>query len=535
MAHSLHTSYAEGIQVLAPVTAEFAEIVTPEALKFVALLSRAFEARRQELLQCRVTRQAEIDAGKLPDFLSETETVRKGDWTIAPLPRDLQDRRVEITGPVERKMVINALNSGARMFMADFEDAHSPTWEATIQGQINLRDAIRRTISFTSPEGKVYKLNEQTAVLLVRPRGWHLDEKHVQVDGKPVSGGIFDFALYLYHNARELLQRGSGPYFYLPKMESHLEARLWNDIFALAQRELGIPQGSIKATVLIETILAAFEMDEILYELREHSAGLNCGRWDYIFSAIKKFRNHPAFIFPDRAKVTMTTHFMRSYALLTIATCHRRNAPAIGGMAAQIPIKSDPQANEEAMERVRSDKRREATDGHDGTWVAHPGLVPIALAEFDAAMKSPNQIERKREDVQVGAADLLKVPEGTITEVGLRNNISVSLQYLESWLRGLGCVPINNLMEDAATVEISRAQIWQWIRHPKGVLEDGRKVTSELYHQLREEELQKLKDALGEERYATRKFAPAAEILNQLVSDDQFVEFLTLPAYQYLG
>lgn len=529
------THYAEGIEVRATVTPEFAEILTPEALSFVAALARKFEGRRQELLQRRVQRQAEIDAGKLPDFLPETEHIRNGAWTIAPLPDDLQDRRVEITGPVDRKMVINALNSGAKVFMADFEDAHSPTWEATIQGQINVRDAVRRTITFRSPEGKEYRLNPQIAVLLVRPRGWHLNEKHVLVDGQPISGGIFDFGLYFFHNVRALMERGTGPYFYLPKMESHLEARLWNDIFVQAQDALDIPQGTIKATVLIETILATFEMEEILYELREHSAGLNCGRWDYIFSTIKKFRNIPQYIFPDRAQVTMTTHFMRSYTLHTVKICHRRNAPAIGGMAAQIPIKNNPAANEEALERVRADKRREATDGHDGTWVAHPGLVPVALAEFDAVMKTPNQIERKREDVRVTAADLLQVPEGTITEAGLRNNISVSLQYLDSWLRGIGCVPINNLMEDAATVEISRAQIWQWVHHPRGILDDGRKVTLELFHQLMADELGKLQTALGAEQYAKRRFDTAAQILDQIISSDEFVEFLTLPAYQYLS
>src|SRR5438874_22757 len=443
------TTYATGIEITAPVPPEFAEILTPEAINFVAGLSRAFEARREELLQKRVQRQAEIDAGKLPDFLPETEHIRNATWTIAPIPADLQDRRVEITGPVDRKMVINALNSGAKVFMADFEDAHSPTWEGTIQGQINVRDAIDRTISYTAPEGKQYSLQEKTATLLVRPRGWHLPEKHVLIDGQPISGGIFDFGLYFFHNVKSLLERGSGPYFYLPKMENHLEARLWNDVFVLAQDELGIPRGTIRATVLIETILAAFEMDEILYELREHSAGLNCGRWDYIFSAIKKFRNVPGFILPDRAQVTMTTHFMRSYSLLAIKTCHRRNVHAIGGMAAQIPIKSDPKANEEAMARVQADKLREATDGHDGTWVAHPGLVAVAMEEFDKVMHGPNQIDRKREDVHVTAADLLAVPDGTITEGGLRTNISVSLQYMESWFRGSGCVPINNLMEDA--------------------------------------------------------------------------------------
>ncbi len=528
-------NYAEGIEVRGAVTPEFAEILTPEAMSFVAKLARAFQGRREELLQKRVLRQAEIDAGKMPDFLAETADIRAGSWTIAPEPSDLQDRRVEITGPVDRKMVINALNSPAKVFMGDFEDAHSPTWDATIQGQINVRDAIRRTITFSNPDGKQYKLNEKTAVLLVRPRGWHLNEKHVLVDGKQVSGGIFDFGLYFFHNAKELLKRGTGPYFYLPKLESHLEARLWNDIFVMAQQELGIAQGTIKATVLIETILATFEMDEILYELREHSAGLNCGRWDYIFSVIKKFRNVPDFILPDRSQVTMTTHFMRSYSLLAIKTCHHRNAHAMGGMAAQIPIKNDPKANEEALERVRADKHREATDGHDGTWVAHPGLIPIALEEFDAVMKQPNQIDRKREDVNVTAADLLTVPEGTITEAGLRNNISVSLQYLESWLRGTGCVPIFNLMEDAATVEIARAQIWQWIHHPKGILNDGRKITVDLFRELMQDELAKLNTAIGEAQYAQRPFATAAKILDEVVTEDTFVEFLTLPAYQYLS
>ena len=524
----------ENIEFTGEITPEFAEILTPEAMNFVATLVRAFSGRREELLQRRAQRQAEIDAGKMPDFLPETEHIRNSDWTIAPIPADLQDRRVEITGPSERKMVINALNSGAKVFMADFEDSLSPTWERAISGQINLRDAVRRTITFDNPDGKQYRLNEKTATLLVRPRGWHLIEKHVLIDGKPVSGGIFDFGLYFFHNVKALLDRGTGPYFYLPKLESHLEARLWNDIFVMAQNELGIPQGTIKATVLIETILATFEMDEILYELREHSSGLNCGRWDYIFSAIKKFRKIPDYILPDRAQVTMTTHFMRSYSLLAIKTCHRRNAHAIGGMAAQIPIKNDPQANEEALAKVRADKHREATDGHDGTWVAHPGLVAIAMEEFDKVMHGPNQIDRKREDVHVTAADLLKIPEGTITEAGLRTNISVSLQYLESWLRGSGCVPINNLMEDAATVEISRAQIWEWIRHPDGVLDDGRKVTIELFHELLQDEMAKLRSSIGDAQFEKRPFKTAAEILDSIISSDQFVEFLTLPAYQYL-
>jgi malate synthase len=528
------TTSQNNIEITAPVSEEFAAILTPDALDFVATLVRTFAPRREELLKRREQRQVAIDAGQLPDFLPETAHIRQGDWTIAPEPADLQDRRVEITGPVDRNMVINALNSGAKTYMADFEDSHSPTWEGTIQGQINLRDAVAGTITYSSPEGKEYRLNKQLATLIVRPRGWHLLEKHVLIDGKPISGGIFDFALFFFHNVRPLLAKGSGPYFYLPKIESHLEARLWNDIFVMAQDLLGIPQGTIKATVLIETILATFEMDEILYELRQHSAGLNCGRWDYIFSAIKKFRNIPEYIFPDRAQVTMTTHFMRSYSLLAIKTCHRRNAHAIGGMAAQIPIKNDPQANEEALSRVRADKHREATDGHDGTWVAHPGLVAIAMAEFDAAMPTPNQLERKREDVQVTAADLLKVPEGTITEAGLRNNISVGLQYLESWLRGSGCVPINNLMEDAATVEISRAQVWQWIHHPKGILNDGRKVTVPLFRELLREEQEKVTAPLSADQLAGRKFQQAAQILDEIITSDEFVEFLTLPAYRYL-
>jgi malate synthase len=431
-------------------------------------------------------------------------------------------------------MIINGLNSGASAFMADFEDALSPTWENIVLGQANLRDAVNRTISFTGPEGKEYALNDKTATLLVRPRGWHLPEKHVLIDGKEISASLFDFGLYFFHNVKTLLEKGTGPYFYLPKLESHLEARLWNDVFVLAQKELSIPQGTIKATVLIETILATFEIDEILYELREHSSGLNCGRWDYIFSAIKKFRNIPEFIYPDRVQVTMTTHFMRSYSLLTIKTCHRRNAHAIGGMAAQIPIKNDPKANEEAMSKVRADKHREANDGHDGTWVAHPGLVAVAKEEFDKVMPGANQIDKKREDVHVTAVDLLAVPDGTITEAGLRTNISVGLQYLESWLRGSGCVPINNLMEDAATVEISRAQIWQWIHHPRGVLSDGRKVTVELFHQLLADELNKIKGVVGEQQYATRKFNEAAQLLDSIITEEQFVEFLTLPAYGHL-
>ena len=526
----------DGIDVQVSVSSAFAEILTPEALSFVALLHRKFNARREALLAQRAERQAALDGGTLPDFRPDTANIRADDWTIAPTPADLQDRRVEITGPVDRKMIINALNSGAKVFMADFEDANAPTWDNAIEGQINLRDAIRRTISFTSPEGKQYALNDQVATLMVRPRGWHLSEKHLLVDDQQVSGSLLDFGLYFFHNAAALIERGSGPYFYLPKLESHLEARLWNDVFVLAQQELGIPQGSIKATVLIETILGAFEMDEILYELREHSAGLNCGRWDYIFSCIKKFRNNPDFVLADRSLVTMTTHFMRSYSLLCIKTCHRRNAHAMGGMAAQIPIKNNPQANDEALAKVRADKEREANDGHDGTWVAHPGLVPIAYAAFDAVMPTPNQIVKKRDDVQVTAADLLAFgPEGPITEAGVRTNISVGIQYLGAWLEGAGAVPIFNLMEDAATAEISRAQLWQWIRSSHGVLDDERKVTVELFRSLLAEELEKVKGIVGEQRFATGTYERAAQLFDTITTDDTFVEFLTLPGYRLLN
>jgi malate synthase len=524
------------LQVLGDSQESFSEILTPEALLFVEKLARKFDARRTELLQLRNERQEQIDRGAgMPDFLPETEHIRKGNWTIAPLPKDLQDRRVEITGPVDRKMIINALNSGAKVFMADFEDANSPTWENVINGQINLRDAINQTISFeNSANGKKYSLNDETATLVVRPRGWHLEEKHVLLNGKPISGGLFDFGLYFFHNAKQLIANGSGPYFYLPKMESHKEARLWNDVFVFAQDELGIPQGTIKATVLIETIMAAFEMDEILYELREHSAGLNCGRWDYIFSYLKRFRNQENVILPDRAQVTMTSPFMRSYSLLCIQTCHKRNAPAMGGMAAQIPVKNDEAANEEAFNKVRADKEREARDGHDGTWVAHPDLVPVAMEIFDKYMPTPNQIDRKREDVTVTAEQLVEVPEGSITEGGLRTNINVGIQYIESWLRGNGAAPINHLMEDAATAEISRAQIWQWIRHPKGVLDDGRKVTTALVRELQDEELEKIKVTVGAERFNQGKFAIASKLFEQLILDDEFQEFLTLRGYELL-
>ena len=524
-----------GVQITGRMTPEYAGVLTTEAIAFLVSLHRQLDARRLELLQRRVARQAELDAGKLPDFLPETKHVRESDWKVAPVPADLQDRRTEITGPTDRKMVINALNSGANMYMADFEDSNTPTWDNQVQGQINMRDAVRRSIDFTSPEGKQYKLNEKIATLLVRPRGWHLEEKHMLVDGQPMSGSLFDFGLYFFHNAKERLARGSGTYLYLPKMESHLEARLWNDVFVFAQNALGVPQGTVKATVLIETILAAFEMDEILYELREHSAGLNCGRWDYIFSCIKKLKSKPDFILADRGLVTMTSPFMRAYSLQLIKTCHRRGAFAMGGMAAQIPIKNDPAANEQALAKVRADKEREANDGHDGTWVAHPGLVAIAKEAFDKAMKAPNQIDRQREDVAVRAADLLNFqPKGPITEAGLRQNINIGIQYIGAWLAGTGCVPIFNLMEDAATAEISRAQIWHWIRSPLGVLDDGRKVTKELFSALVPQELTRVRELLGEQQYAAGKYDEGAKMFAELTLRDDFVEFLTLPAYDYV-
>ena len=524
----------QGVEITADITPAFADILTPEALAFVARLHRQFEGRRRELMAARDSRQAELDAGRLPDFLPQTASIRNGDWKIAPLPADLLDRRVEITGPVDRKMMINALNSGAKSFMADFEDSNCPSWENQISGQINVRDAYRKTISFASPEGKQYRLNDEIATLILRPRGWHLMEKHVKVDGDIVSGAIFDFALSFFHNIAYLQSIGSATYYYLPKMESHLEARLWNDIFVAAQNDLGIPQGTIMATVLIETVLAAFEMDEILYELRDHSSGLNAGRWDYIFSCIKKFRVNRDFCLADRARITMTVPFMRAYALLLLKTCHKRNAPAIGGMAALIPIKNDPVKNEAAMAGIRADKQRDATDGYDGGWVAHPGLVPVAKAEFDAVLGSaPNQIEKQRDDISVTAADLLNFqPEAPITEAGLRMNINVGIQYLGSWISGNGCVPIHNLMEDAATAEISRSQIWQWIRSPKGVLEDGRKVTTELFRELQADEVAKLKAEYGNKW--TRQYEDAARMFDLLTTSDDFVEFLTLPGYEYI-
>ncbi len=521
-----------GVAINAPILPGFETILTLPALELVAKLHRAFEARRQELLAVRAERAKRLDAGELPDFPAETRAIREGDWKIAPVPRALQLRRVEITGPVDSKMVINAFNSGADSYMTDFEDSNSPLWTNQIQGQINIGQAIRRTLSFEQASAagtRSYRLNDRIATLQVRPRGWHLDEKHVTVDGQRVSGGLFDFALFIFHNAKEQLARGAGPYFYLPKLESYLEARLWNEVFVMTQDVIGLPQGTIKATVLIETILAAFEMDEILYELREHSAGLNAGRWDYIFSCIKKFKLDKNFCLADRATVTMTAPFMRAYALLLLKICHHRGAPAIGGMSALIPIKNDPARNEIAMAGIIADKRRDAEDGYDGGWVAHPGLVESAMKEFVTVLGDrPNQFEKQKPEVQVKAGDLLDFqPEKPITEAGLRMNINVGIHYLGAWLAGNGCVPIHNLMEDAATAEISRSQVWQWIRSPKGVLADGRKVTAELVRQLVPEELAKIK-AGG----FAGKFDRGAEIFTKMSTQEAFEEFLTLPLYE---
>jgi malate synthase len=521
-----------GLELRGPSRPGHDRILTPEALAFVAGLERKFGARRRELLERRKTVQAKIDAGWLPDFLPETRPVREGEWKVAPIPADLQDRRVEITGPVDRKMIINALNSGARVFMADFEDSNTPTWDNQIDGQNNLYDAVRRTIGFSdAASGKVYRLNEKTATLIVRPRGWHLPENHVRLDGRPISGALFDFGLFFFHNARELKARGSGPYFYLPKLENHLEARLWNDVFVHAEKALGLANGAIKATVLIETILAVFEMEEILYELRDHVAGLNCGRWDYIFSFIKKFRNRMDFMLPDRALVTMTVHFLRSYSQELIRVCHKRGAFAMGGMAAQIPIKNDAAANDAALAKVRADKEREASDGHDGTWVAHPGLVPVAMDVFNRLMPNPNNLARQRQDVSVTAKDLLAVPTGPVTEGGVRMNINVGVQYLEAWLRGNGCVPIYNLMEDAATAEISRAQLWQWRKHGARV-DGGAAVDDALLARMFDEEMAKIRAMVGEQTWVFGKWGAARDLFWSMVTADRFEDFLTLPAYE---
>ncbi len=524
----------EGIEVLGPVRPPYDEILTPDALRLVASLQRAFGARREELLARRVEAQRKIDSGILPDFLEETEGIRAGDWKVAPIPPGLEDRRVEITGPVERKMVINALNSGASVFLADFEDANSPTWANCVEGQLNLRDAIDGTIDYRAPEtGKEYRLKEKTAVLFVRPRGWHLLEKHLLVDGKPCSASLFDFGLYLFHCAKRLLAKGARPCFYLPKLEHHLEARRWNDVFVKAQEDLGLPAGTIRATVLIETILGAFQMDEILWELRDHSAGLNCGRWDYIFSFIKRLGKLPGFVLPDRGLVTMEKHFLASYVTLLIRTCHRRGIHAMGGMAAQIPIKNDPAANEAALAKVRADKLREVKAGHDGTWVAHPGLVPIAMEVFDAGMPQPNQIATAMPTAEITAKDLLTVPEGPVTEKGLRQNLNVGILYLEAWLRGNGCVPLYDLMEDAATSEISRTQVWQWLRN-RVTLADGRVLTPKLYQQILDEEVGAVRARLAEEGVGAGRYELAARLFDEMIRSEELPEFLTLSAYEEL-
>ncbi len=524
-----------GVQLRGPVVSGENEILTPAALEFVAALHREFNPRRLELLRTRQLRQKALDNGEMPNYLPETRHVREGHWQVLPVPEDLRDRRVEITGPVDRKMVINALNSGANCFMADFEDAHAPTWQATIEGQCNVRDAVRGTIEFVSPEGKRYKLKDHPATLIVRPRGWHLPENHLLVDGEPVSASLFDFGLYFFHNARYRVTHDSGVYLYLPKLEHYLEARLWNDVFMYAQAVLGIAPGTIKATVLIEHILAAFQMEEILYELRHHSAGLNCGRWDYLFSYIKKLARREEFLVPDRAQVTMTAPFMRAYTRSCIGTCHRRGTFAMGGMSAYIPVKADAVENEKALWKVREDKRREAGDGHDGTWVAHPGLVEIAREEFDAVLgENPNQIHSHRDEPQASPEQLLELPKGTITEEGLRTNIRVGIQYLEAWLGGLGCVPLYNLMEDAATAEISRTQVWQWVHHPLAVLEDGRRIDLELVRGLITEELERIRSERGQARFENGHFAEAVRLFDDLVSADNLEEFLTLKAYESL-
>ena len=524
-----------GVELRGTMLPGYETVLTEDALGFIVALQRKFNGERLRLLERRRHVQARLDAGERPDFPAETAAIRAGDWSVDKLPADILDRRVEITGPVDRKMIINALNSGASVFMADFEDSTTPSWKNLVEGQLNLADAIRGTIDYADPtSGKEYRLNPKTAVLFVRPRGWHLPEAHVVVDGQPMSGSLFDFGLYFFHNAKALLAKGSGPYFYLPKMESHLEARLWNLVFLEAQAALGLPVGTIKATVLIETILASFELDEILWELRQHSAGLNCGRWDYIFSFIKKFRHQDWAVLPDRAQVTMTTSFLRAYSQLVIKTCHRRNVHAMGGMAAQIPIKHDNAANDAAMAKVQADKEREAGDGHDGTWVAHPGLVPIAKAVFDRIMPGPNQIERKRDDVTVAAADLIAIPPGTKTEAGLRQNIAVGIGYIEAWLRGIGCVPLFNLMEDAATAEISRAQVWQWRQHG-AVLEDGRLVNSALIRGVLGEELAKIRSGLDVVAWGKTRYDDAAALFLELVEGEEFEEFLTLPAYRMVA
>jgi malate synthase len=526
----------DGIELTEPHGDRHEEILTDEALAFVADLHRRFDSRRRELLAARAERQSTFDAGGLPGFIVETDHIRNGEWTVAPPPADLADRRCEITGPVDRKMMINALNSGAKVFMADFEDSASPSWPNMVDGQVNLKDAVRRTIEFTNPDGRHYRLGDETATLMVRPRGWHLEERHLLVDGSPMSASLFDFGLFFFHNAQELLDRKSGPYFYLPKLENHLEARLWNDAFVHAQNRLGVPRGTIRATVLIETILAAFEMDEILYELREHSAGLNAGRWDYIFSIIKKFRNRSDMVLPDRVQITMTVPFMKAYTDLLIKTCHRRGAHAMGGMAAFIPSRSDEDVNRVAMRKVREDKERESRDGHDGTWVAHPDLVPLATEVFDAVLgDGPNQIDRQRDDVEVTGDMLLDtfVQGGLITDAGIRTNVDVAIQYLASWLRGNGAAAIYNLMEDAATAEISRSQVWQWVQN-KAKLDTGELVTPEMVRTIARQELGRMREEFGDDFFTEGRFQEAADLFEEVALAETFPEFLTLPAYEHI-
>jgi malate synthase len=518
-----------GVQIKTPINGQFADIVTPKAMEFVAGLHRRFNPRRKELLAVRVERQRRLDSGERPDFLSETKQIRESEWTVAQLPGNLLDRRVEITGPIDRKTIINALNSGAKVVVADFEDSTAPTWENLIEGQINLRDAIRRTIAFEDEDtSKIYKLNEETTVLFVRPRGWHMEERHVLIDGEPISASIFDFGFYFFHNAEELLQRGTGPYLYLSKMESYLEARLWNEIFLTAQQQFGVPVGIIKATVLVDTILAAFEMDEILWELREHSAGLSCDRRGFLFSFIKKFAGDKSIVLPDRAQVTMTTHFMRSYSNLCVKICHRRRVSSIGCMSALIPIEADPVANERAISSVQADKEREARDGHDGTRVAHPGLVPVAMEAFDRVIPTANQIDLQLHDFNPTSADLLQLPTGNVTEAGVRLNVAVGLGYVEALLRGIGCGPLFNLMEDTSTAEISHAQLWQWVHH-HAKLDDGRGVTVEFVEEMIKAELMSVKPQVGMERY--RAYMRAAEMMREIVRAEGCTEFLALTAY----
>lgn len=527
-----------GVEVKGSLDERYETILSKEALSFIASLHRKFNNNRKELLMAREERQKRIDEGEFPHFLQETAAVRSGKWQVNPLPEDLQDRRTEITGPVDRKMVINALNSGARVFMADFEDSNAPTWKNSVEGQLNLFDAIRRQVDFTAPNGKEYKLKETIAVLKVRPRGWHLEEKHVWIDGEPISASLFDFGLFFFHNAQQLLQNGSGPYFYLPKLESHLEARLWNDVFKESQKNLGLDQGTIKVTVLIETILAAFEMEEIIYELREHMAGLNAGRWDYIFSVVKKFRNHPEYVLPDRAQVTMKVPFMRAYAQLLVKTCHRRGAHAIGGMSAFIPSRKDKEVNKKAFEQVKADKALEAGSGYDGTWVAHPDLVPVAMMEFDAFIGSgQHQKHNMRDDLNVEEKDLIDfaVEDGRITEKGIRTNINVGILYIESWLMGTGAAALYNLMEDAATAEISRAQIWQWLHNEEVTLDDGQSIDKVLCERSISDELENIQKLLGHDRYEHGRFEEAAEIFRHLIYTEDFVDFLTLKAYDYIN